>query len=213
MDNKFIISKLSEQILNINNIDLQVWLDTTQTYLEDHFKKYSKQANDFSHLIIDFRIIKIGDEDGAKSNNFYVIRKRAIEYLLHLIKYVEEQDQLELINEQNENKKQQVMAKHLNKFDEFTGSSSSNQDSPKTNSKSDQGKRKLPMNLTTELFWTIFSAIILGAFFLGFYIGQAKFDKEKIDLYNQNSELKKDTMRLHSQIKFLIFEKNKVLKK
>lgn len=62
-------------------------------------------------------------------------------------------------------------------------------------------------------FWawsTIIIAIIGMIFALGFYFGQAKFDKEKIDWYSQNKELRKEVKtfigeneRLEKEIKYL----------
>ena len=56
------------------------------------------------------------------------------------------------------------------------------------------------IGISPELFWTILSAIIIGAFFLGEYIGQTKFDKEKIDYYDQNSILDNQVKVLTAKI-------------
>ena len=105
------------------------------------------------------------------------------------------------------------MAKQLKTFDDFSNYRSVTKDNPPRNPQQGKEKRKFPLNLSPELFWTIFSAFIIGSFFLGLYIGQAKFDKDKIDYYNQNSDLKKDTARLHQQIKFLQTVNKQMIKK
>jgi hypothetical protein len=43
--------------------------------------------------------------------------------------------------------------------------------------------------LKSALFWTIVLAFIGGAFTLGLKLGEAKFDKEKLEMYNQNRVL------------------------
>lgn len=68
-----------------------------------------------------------------------------------------------------------------------------------------------------EFMWTIFSVSIGAAFALGLYLGQAKFDKEKSDYYedtknlrNQNKNLKKTLIEKNSLIKF---KQSEIIKK
>jgi len=42
------------------------------------------------------------------------------------------------------------------------------------------------LGMSQEAFWPLLAAIIGATFYLGFRLGQAKFDSEKIDLYNSN---------------------------
>ncbi|RVT76629.1 hypothetical protein EOD40_08995 [Flavobacterium sufflavum] len=56
------------------------------------------------------------------------------------------------------------------------------------------------IGLSAEIFWTILSISVGGAFALGVYFGQAKFDKEKSDYYEQVKILKVDKTNLQKSI-------------
>lgn len=64
-------------------------------------------------------------------------------------------------------------------------------------------KIKYPLNLSQEVFWTVCLAIIAAAFSLGYYFGNNKFDKDKIDYYNQVRSLTNDTTTLNVRIREL----------
>ena len=63
---------------------------------------------------------------------------------------------------------------------------------------------KKPLKISNALFWTIASCIIAGSFSLGVYIGQARFDKEKSDYYEQNKLLINENTVLKAQNDSLI---------
>ncbi len=65
-------------------------------------------------------------------------------------------------------------------------------------------KKSKILGISPELFWAIFSAIVIGAFFLGSYIGQAKFDKEKSDYYEQTKTLKLQNSDLYRKLDSII---------
>jgi CheY-like chemotaxis protein len=46
-------------------------------------------------------------------------------------------------------------------------------------------------NISLTVFWAIICPVVTAGFFLGFYFGQTKFDKEKSDLYEENKILRK----------------------
>lgn len=50
--------------------------------------------------------------------------------------------------------------------------------------------------LKNKTFWTIIVITLGGAFAFGIHFGSAKFDKEKIDLYEENRQLRKDNILL-----------------
>jgi len=58
---------------------------------------------------------------------------------------------------------------------------------------------KYPLGLSQELFWTLFIALISGAFALGIYFGSNKFDRNLIELSDTNKELK-DTIKARENI-------------
>jgi hypothetical protein len=55
---------------------------------------------------------------------------------------------------------------------------------------------------STEIFVTILSVSVGGAFALGLYFGQAKFDKEKMEYYEQNKILKVKITNLEKSLLF-----------
>ncbi len=66
------------------------------------------------------------------------------------------------------------------------------------------GQRSRPSHFYTLgknlAFWSIFLVIIGGAFGFGYHIGNSKFDKDKIDYYQQNQELKKTVDTIDSEL-------------
>jgi len=57
-------------------------------------------------------------------------------------------------------------------------------------------KRSITIKIPPALFWPIFSSLVVGAFFLGVYIGKSTFDREKSDIYEQNKYLKSQVEKL-----------------
>jgi hypothetical protein len=52
------------------------------------------------------------------------------------------------------------------------------------------GKHRLWKNIDLSIFVTIAIAVVGGTFALGYYLGNNHFDKEKLELYNENQHLK-----------------------
>jgi hypothetical protein len=94
------------------------------------------------------------------------------------------------------------MAKRIKSFDEFSGSKPSSQVGGH-NPSIPTVKTQLPFGIAPELFWTIFAAIVAVAFLLGLYFGQARFDKEKSDFYEENKKLKSQLDEKEIEIKKL----------
>lgn len=63
-------------------------------------------------------------------------------------------------------------------------------------------KVKYPLGMNQEVFWPVILAVIGTAFGLGFYFGNNKFDREKIDYYNQIRILESDTAELKHAIHY-----------
>lgn len=57
-------------------------------------------------------------------------------------------------------------------------------------------KGSITLKIPPALFWSIFSSIVVGAFFLGLYIGRSTFDREKSDIYEQNKYFKSQVEKL-----------------
>jgi hypothetical protein len=203
-DIDYTIRKLIEQQSKVDQGDIEVWLNTTYSFIEDYFQSYSTRASTFRSLISDYRIKKIGDDDSVKINHSY-FKNKGLEYIKECIQYLNEQKVLK--SQEVENKKSELMAKRIKSFDEFSGNNPANQGGGYTPSTI---RTQLPFGIKPELFWTIFAAIVAVAFLLGLYFGQARFDKEKSDLYEENKQLKsqidikmKEIEKLNKQIEYI----------
>jgi len=56
------------------------------------------------------------------------------------------------------------------------------------------------LGMSQEAFWPLVVAVIGAAFYIGLRMGQAKFDGEKIDLYNSNQSYKQENYSLLKQL-------------
>ncbi len=184
----YTIQKLIEQQSKVNEGDIEVWLNTSYSFIEDYFQSYSTRARTFKSLISDYRIKKVGDDFSLNKLDNEFFKSKGLEYIKESLQYLNDQKELKL--KEVENKKAEFMAKRIKSFDEFPASNSTKPSGSGSKSLIQRDKTQLPFGISAELFWTIFTAFILGSFYLGFYLGQAKFDKEKIDFYEENKQLK-----------------------
>lgn len=186
-DIDYTIKKLKEQQNKVDQGDIEVWLNTTYSFIEDYFQGYSTRARTFDSLTSEYRVKKIGnDYSGSKLDHTY-FKNKGLEYIKECLQYLNEQNDLK--SKEIKNTKTEPMAKRIKSFDEFSESNQPNQ-SGRHSSTTQTVKTQLPFGIPQELFWTIFAAIVAAAFFLGFYFGQARFDKEKSDFYEENKQLK-----------------------
>lgn len=186
-DIDYTIKKLIEQQSKVDQGDIEVWLNTTYSFIEDYFQSYSTRARTFNSLISDYRIKRIGDDYSVKKLDNSYFKNKGLEYIKECLQYLNERKDLK--QKEFSPKKTEPMAKRIKSFDEFSGGNPSNQgggNSPAIPTV----KTQLPFGIAPELFWTIFSAIVIVAFLLGLYFGQARFDKEKSDFYEENKKLK-----------------------
>lgn len=186
-DIEYTIQKLIEQQSKVNEGDIEVWLNTSYSFIEDYFKSYSTRARTFSSLISDYRIKKIGDEFSLNKLDPEYFKSKGLEYIKECLQYLNDQKDLKL--KEVENKKTEIMAKRIKSFDDFSERNTPKQ-SGGNNPITPKVKTQLPFGIAAELFWAIFAAIVAVSFFLGLYFGQAKFDKEKSDFYEENKQLK-----------------------
>jgi len=188
----YTIKKLEEQKRKVNQGDLEVWLNTTHSYIEDQLKSYSTRARNFQSLINDYRVQKIGDSYGSKIDQSH-FRSKGIEYINECLSYLkddltQQEKQTKLESEQKPPiSEPELMNKRIKTFDEHSNSGAkvfpvAPLDKPKT---------QLPFGIPPALFWAIFAALVGAAFLLGKEFGQNRFDKEKSDWYDENKELKK----------------------
>lgn len=181
----FTIQKFKEQIDTVNNHDFKLWLDVTYTYVEDYFKSYSFQARNFHLLISDVNIYLVGLPVFQDTKKEIAFKERAIGYLKSYITYIAE-------SEKESAKMHKEIVEDIIKQRQMETTPPKSTPIPEQSKKAGIEKPNITLNLSKELFWIISSSIIVGSFFLGLYIGQVKFDKEKIEYYEQNKILNKE---------------------
>ena len=194
----YTIKKLNEQRGKVLQGDLEVWLNTTYSFIEDYFKSYSTRARNFYDLISDFKIKKIGDDYGSLRIDQNYFRSKGIQYIDECIQFLKETKEIEIKSIEDQKTKQ--MAKHVKTFEEFHNSSAPGPKVIPAPPLEPKVKTQLPFGIPGALFWTIFVAIVGASFFLGNELGKSKFDKEKIDYYNESNKLKSRTDSLTREL-------------
>ena len=192
----YTIKKLEEQKRKVNQGDLEVWLNTTHSYIEDQFKSYSTRARNFQSLINDYGIQKIGDSYGKGIDKQH-FRSKALEYIEECVSFLNdklEEEKTQTAKKAEQETKKEPM-KRMKNFDNFSNSGAKTIPAPPL----EKPRTKLPFGIAPGLFWTIFVSIFTGAFLLGLYLGQNRFDKEKSDWYDENKELKKEIQTVQEQ--------------
>jgi hypothetical protein len=71
---------------------------------------------------------------------------------------------------------------------------------PMTSSTTSAKESTKILGMTQEAFWPLLVAVIGATFYIGFRLGQAKFDSEKIDLYDSNQSYKQENYNLQKQL-------------
>jgi len=157
-DIDYTIKRLQDQQNKVDLGDTQVWLDTTYSFIEEYFKSYSEKAVAFRSLVADFRATK-ADKDAFK--------KRGLEYIAECLHNLKEQ------------KEQQTGVK-LNRTPETTVHKAKtvanlvDTDSPTPFIEGKEAQApvsSLPFGLSVGLFWTVFAAVLIASFFLGYFLG------------------------------------------
>lgn len=183
MTEEYILQKLIEQKNKIKTGNVEVWLKTTHAYLVEYFKSYSPRVTNFQSLINDYNLVKIGVSE--KNEDFFW--STGLEYIedniQHLKEIIQSKEVINL-NTNNNNFKEKIIP-----------------DDTSIQKERIIYKTQLPFGIPAALFWTIFAALIGGAYFVGKDNGSSKFDKEKMDYYEENKNLKSDTLNLHKTIK------------
>jgi hypothetical protein len=147
-------------------------------------------------LISDFSIKKIF---GLKQQEIEKLKKIAIEYIDDTIQYLEEKgSQSKQFNISIKKNKVNDEIKDEYKAIVFPAP-------PLTTLKE---KTRLPFGLSAALFWTIFVSLIAGSFTLGLSTGTIKYDKDKIELYNEKNKLIFDTINFNR----IIVTKDSIIK-
>jgi hypothetical protein len=163
--------------LIVGNIDLERWVEGTGRHLEQIYGVTSTEMQEFNAIKYAYRfstdsLITLGRDAREKARQTSV--NDFLKFLEELIQKTEEQ-----IKKETEPKKQnmeEIRDKAL-------------QAPPVEQSKKHNWWKDTPVI-------TIILSIIVGAFFLGLYFGNNKFDKDKNDLVDENRQLKADLKKM-----------------
>lgn len=163
-----------------------MWLDTLRVYTRDHFGEFSTQVKSLDRLASDFRIDAIRPTIGLEA-----FQKKALQYIESFTAYAEE-----LSFEQSQPKEVKLQRPSFEEArQEYVKTASIVAKQNQTNNKTNRQENNIILPFSREALWTISLTIIGGVFLFGLYIGQAKFDKEKSDFYEENKKMKAITNR------------------
>lgn len=173
------IRNLNVQVAIYNLDSIDTWLPVTMEYVRDYYGYYGQPTLSMAGLII----AKNGARYyGNSPDEIKSIGQKALEQVKLLLIDLE-----------------RMRARRGGRNEPTEAFPAKNTD------KSESGFR---MSIKAELFWTIAAAAISGAFAIGLYFGNTKFDKEKIDYYNQMNKLSADTSMLLKSMQSLKEEIN-----
>lgn len=178
MDIDYSIRKLKEQKSKVNTSDIEVWLTTTYSIIEEYFGILDTKTQSFKSIINSYQFKQIGE---IKNSEISILKDKAIEYIDEIIIYLEDYKK-RTTRESIANK---VIAKEPKQVEVITKIVT---------------KTQLPFGIAPAFFWTVFVALIGGSYLVGKDIGVSKFDKEKSDFYEDVKTLKSDTIILKSKI-------------
>jgi Fe2+ transport system protein B len=179
----------------LKNIGLifEAWLDTTLEHIDSIYGAGTTQYNNFFSLKSEYKTSKIITKDLQETNNYFA--NRANQQLGGLIEQLKRARNSSFAKQkQEEEERKQKEEQEKNKPTEKSFSEKLKKP------KQEQMDRKY-YKIGIALFWTVTIPMIAGIFYFGYFVGTAKFDKEKNDYYDEITSLKKDTSKLIEQIK------------
>jgi hypothetical protein len=218
-----------QKLLLENTAGIDGWFDTAEHYIQDIFGT-SNQLSNFRQLKSDYRLAKIFKHDqNAIKGNDRKFQTMASHQIAGLILYLREKEQLELkgLERQQVKKQQEIFEmekkqkeQERQKKEREVENRNAVQVEPPSKEKQEKlnsdnsSVKKINMEeggnkhyvISKVLFWTIIPIIggVIGfAYFLGNENGKAKFDQEKINMYDENKTLTKDLSNTRDTISFL----------
>jgi len=208
MDIEYTIRKLNEQKQKVNQGDTEVWLKTTYSIIEEYFSVLSSRTQSFQGLLNDFAIQKISGVTSAHASTY---KSKGLEYITEIIQHLEDKQQKDAIEKANFLKhKHEQIKQNL----PIESSSHGPKVLPVASLPSPTIITQLPFGISATLFWSIVIAFVSGAFIFGLYFGSTKFDRDKIEYYEQVKKLSVDTILLNKKIAFkdsIISQKDSII--
>jgi hypothetical protein len=193
-------------------LSFEAWMDTVLEHLDDIFGFTSTQSQNFRKLRIDYDISKIGLYNDSKLKiNENSFRLRAKTQLHGILMFLEKKNS-EAEAEQARKRIQDISnaVDKINKNPIKPPALEQPKPEPKPQQ---QPENKPPVKKQMELkdkkhyiigisiFWTVAAIAANFFFWSGYYVGTIKYDKEKIDLSDENKKLTDDNNNLKQKIK------------
>lgn len=194
----------------IYSTDLQVSLDNAEHYVKDIFGIASTQLSNYSQLKSDFSISKITLHDvAAIRDNENKFKKRATDHMNGLINYLREKERIEIKEQvRQEQKKRDDEERKKNYQEERQKNQEILESKPAVKPLTKPIKKetmethdKKHYRIGIGIFWTVALGLAGIIFYFGYYVGTAKFDSDKNELYNSNQELIATQKALQDSIK------------
>lgn len=172
---------------SLKNIGLifEAWLDTTLEHIDTIYGIGTTKYNNFITLRSEYKISKITTKNLEETNNYFA--NRATQQLKGLI-------------EQLKRERNSSVAKQKQEEEEKNKPNNKTFSEELKIPKQEQVDRKY-YNIGITLFWAVTIPMFAGIFYFGYFVGTAKFDKEKNDYYDEIKNLKKSKSELIEQVK------------
>jgi len=180
------------------NTVFEAWLDTAIELLHDICGPSSNQYWNFINIRSEYNVQKIFDKSPALVSK---AQGRIRQQLTDIINQLIEKKNVEIANREKEKLlKEQAIKLQVEKKESIKSipaiplatpiqaGSPISENATKTAEMNPSEKKHYSIGI--GLFWSIALPVAAGIFFFGLYVGTAKFDQTKIDLFLENGELK-----------------------
>jgi hypothetical protein len=181
----------------------EAWLNVTMHCIEDIFGKDSSQLNAFNEIKTNFARSSLSPFHRVFiDRNEETYRKQAEDYLTELIMYKKKIKKIENDNKSGFQKIKDEVDKITSPELRMAAAHYEMSDNAFDTKPIEKSSQPIKRNHWWQngIIIPIIIAAIGGAFTLGYYFGNNKFDEKKIELNDQNRELRSDTALLNNQL-------------
>lgn len=195
--------------LNQDRLDFEIWFQGTLTYVDEIYGN-SSQRNNINTIYSDLRISKLRlNTDDLR----YLYQDKTTQLIESFIEDLKEKEKVaikeQIQKEKEELKMENVYKQQIESFnkEKIALLEEINRSKQENNSINHQPKPKKiwlkVLDNTTQINSTLLFTILGGSFLLGTYIGNTVFNKDSIELKENNITLIKDTTSLKDSIREL----------
>ncbi len=200
------------QKLNQPGTDFEVWLSTAIEHVHDIFTILSPQHTSITQLKNNYNIARIRDKSIELQNNYTYKVKQLID---NFIEQLEDKKKFAISEATKKNKATVNIEDNLSEqlTNLTTKYNSLFAEKQKIEQEIYQLKNKPKVKksffkvtqgvyqINTSLFWGVILPLLGGFFAFGLYVGTTKFDRNLIDLSDNNQDLKTEVANLKATIK------------